>query len=266
MASRAADFVDYLNASPTAFHAVEETKRRLRAAGFVELNEKEAWRLDKEGKYFFSRNGSALVAFGVGGQFEPTTGGAMVLGAHTDSPCLKLKPHSALDKEGYVMLGVVGYGGGLWHTWFDRDLSVAGRVLIRGADGRLAGRLVNVAKPIARISNLAIHLTSAEERAAGFKPSLQARARDAPCDLARALRTRGRPTRRPALPALASALRPYAAGPRDAHPRDGCACGAVGRRRDDERADGSGEWANEERRSAVEETQGRRAKRRHGGG
>eukprot|EP00967_Tisochrysis_lutea_P054353 scaffold67917_cov29-Tisochrysis_lutea.AAC.2 len=72
------------------------------------------------------------------------------------------------------MLGVVGYGGGLWHTWFDRDLGLAGRVLVRdGAEGRLRSVLVRVDKPIARIPNLAIHLTTADERTKGFSPNIQ---------------------------------------------------------------------------------------------
>ena len=83
------------------------------------------------GKYFVSRNGSSLIAFAVGGKFDPETSGFMVVGAHTDSPCPKLKPISTLEKDGHVMLGVVGYGGGIWHSWFDRDLTVVGRALVK---------------------------------------------------------------------------------------------------------------------------------------
>jgi len=176
-ATAADDFVTYLNAAATGFHSVAEVKRRLRAAGFSELDERKEWILQRGGKHFFSRNGSALCAFTVGGKFDAATSGAVVIGAHTDSPCLKLKPSSSLEKEGCVMLGVVGYGGGLWHTWFDRDLGLAGRVLVReGEDGRLRPRLVRIDKPVARIPNLSIHLSTADERAKGLCPNLQTQA------------------------------------------------------------------------------------------
>lgn len=84
---------------------------------------------------------SSIVAFAVGGNYEPGNGVYMV-GAHTDSPCLKVKPKSKGAKSGHAMLNVETYGGGLWTTWFDRDLSVAGRVLVRGADGGLQHKLV----------------------------------------------------------------------------------------------------------------------------
>ena len=103
--SPAADFIDYLNASPTSFHSVEEVKRRLRASGFAELDERRPWKLERGLSYFFSRNGSAICAFSVGGRFDAETSGAVIVGAHTDSPCLKLKPSSTLEKEGCAICG-----------------------------------------------------------------------------------------------------------------------------------------------------------------
>ena len=173
-APRVGAFVNYLNAAISNFHCVAEIKRILTAAGFSELDTSKAWALSKGGKYFFTKAGTAIVAFAVGGKYDPDTSGAIIVGAHTDSPCLKLKPVSKLEKSESVLLGVVGYGGGLWHTWFDRDLSVAGRVLVKGSDGKTTAKLVKIPKPIARISNLAIHLLTADERSSqGFKPSLQ---------------------------------------------------------------------------------------------
>ena len=91
--SEAAGLVDYLNASPTAFHSVAESVRRLLAAGFCELSERQPWSVKPGGRYFFTRNASTLVAFAVGGRAAPGSG-FVVVGAHTDSPCPKLKPVS----------------------------------------------------------------------------------------------------------------------------------------------------------------------------
>lgn len=84
--------------------------------------------------------------------------GFHIIAAHTDSPCLKLKPKSASCKSGYLMVNVQTYGGGLWHTWFDRDLSVAGRVILRSDDGCFLHKLVKVQRPLLRVPTLAIHL------------------------------------------------------------------------------------------------------------
>ncbi|XP_006664453.1 probable aspartyl aminopeptidase [Oryza brachyantha] len=155
------DLVDFLNASPTAFHAVDEAKRRLKAAGFSQLSEREEWvGLEPGRKYFFTRNHSTIVAFAIGAQYVAGNG-FHIIGAHTDSPCLKLKPVSMVTKGGYLEVGVQTYGGGLWHTWFDRDLTVAGRVIVREKkDGEVsyAHKLVRVQEPIMRIPTLAIHL------------------------------------------------------------------------------------------------------------
>eukprot|EP00750_Incisomonas_marina_P008258 INCI15396.2.p1 GENE.INCI15396.2~~INCI15396.2.p1 ORF type:complete len:505 (+),score=92.53 INCI15396.2:112-1626(+) len=155
--ARAESLVAFFNAAPTGFHAVAEAKRQLSAAGFVELSERAEWALEAGGKYFFSRNSSALVAFAVGAKFKPGNGAFMV-GAHTDSPCLKLKPVSKADSVGVLEIAVQTYGGGLWSTWFDRDLGVAGRVLVKGADGAIAQHLVRIDRPICRIPMLAIHM------------------------------------------------------------------------------------------------------------
>ncbi|KAK9905851.1 hypothetical protein WJX75_007577 [Coccomyxa subellipsoidea] len=163
--------LDYINASWTPYHAVEEASRRLNAAGFEKLSERQSWQgLKKGGRYYFTRNASTIVAFAVGANYEAGNGFHMV-GAHTDSPCLKLKPHSKGVKAGFLTVNVEPYGGGLWHTWFDRDLSVAGRVLVREQE-RLVQKLVKVTKPIMRIPMLAIHLYR-EIGEQGFKPNKQ---------------------------------------------------------------------------------------------
>ncbi|KAF4709549.1 hypothetical protein FOZ62_011701, partial [Perkinsus olseni] len=94
----------------------------------------------------------------------------IMIGAHTDSPCLRLRPRSPIKpKEGIIQLGVSTYGGGLWHTWFDRGLGMAGKVVIHNNKGCIEERLIRVDRPVAIIPNLAIHLQTAEERNAGFK-------------------------------------------------------------------------------------------------
>lgn len=169
----ASDLIDFLNASPTAFHAVAEAKRRLEEAGFEQVSEREDWILEAGKKYYFTRNHSTIVAFAVGDKFVPGNG-FHVVGAHTDSPCLKLKPVSKVAKGGYLEVGVQTYGGGLWHTWFDRDLTVAGRLIVKEMkDGSVSysHKLVRIEEPIMRIPTLAIHLDRGVSD--GFKVNTQ---------------------------------------------------------------------------------------------
>ncbi|CAM8929597.1 unnamed protein product [Rhodiola kirilowii] len=154
------EIIEFLNASPTAFHAVDEARKRLEAAGYERISEKEDWELEAGKKYFFTRNYSTIIAFAIGKRYVAGNG-FHIVGAHTDSPCLKLKPVSKVSKGGYLEVGVQTYGGGLWHTWFDRDLTIAGRVIIRETkDGSISysHRLVRIKDPIMRIPTLAIHL------------------------------------------------------------------------------------------------------------
>ncbi|MCD7451083.1 hypothetical protein HAX54_009531 [Datura stramonium] len=169
----ATDLVDFLNASPTAFHAVDESKKRLKSAGYVQIFEREDWDLKAGNKYFFTRNHSTIVAFAIGKKYVAGNG-FHIVGAHTDSPCLKLKPVSKVIKSGFLEVGVQTYGGGLWHTWFDRDLTVAGRMIIRnkkdGSESYLH-KLVKIEEPIMRIPTLAIHLDRGVND--GFKVNTQ---------------------------------------------------------------------------------------------
>ncbi|KAF2857270.1 aspartyl aminopeptidase [Piedraia hortae CBS 480.64] len=154
---RAQDFVSFLNASPTPFHAVQSARQRLEKAGFSLIKERDDWSsLKPGGKYFVTRNASSIVAFAVGSKWKPGNPVSMV-GAHTDSPCMRIKPVSKRIAEGYQQIGVELYGGGLWHTWFDRDLGVAGRVMVSTGNGGSEMRLVRISKPVCRIPNLAIH-------------------------------------------------------------------------------------------------------------
>ncbi|CAI9091338.1 OLC1v1026347C2 [Oldenlandia corymbosa var. corymbosa] len=165
------DLLDYLNESWTQFHATAEAKRQLLAAGFHLLNENDEWDLKPGGRYFFTRNMSSLVAFAIGEKYS-ISNGFHIIAAHTDSPCLKLKPISASSKCGCLMVNVQTYGGGLWHTWFDRDLSVAGRVIVRADDDCFQHKLVKIKRPILRVPTLAIHLDRTVNKD-GFKPNLE---------------------------------------------------------------------------------------------
>eukprot|EP00123_Amoebidium_parasiticum_P006254 comp17252_c0_seq1/m.16310 comp17252_c0_seq1/g.16310 ORF comp17252_c0_seq1/g.16310 comp17252_c0_seq1/m.16310 type:complete len:462 (-) comp17252_c0_seq1:544-1929(-) len=149
-------FLNYVNKSPSPFHAVEQSAILLRAAGYTEIKERDPFNIKPNGKYYFTRNRSTIIAFSVGGQYKQGNG-FNIIGAHTDSPCPKLKPASELKKSGYLSVGVQMYGGGLWYTWVDRDLTVAGRVLVRNGDAVKHG-LVHINRPIMRIPSLAIHL------------------------------------------------------------------------------------------------------------
>eukprot|EP00268_Persea_americana_P023077 TRINITY_DN22765_c0_g1_i1.p1 TRINITY_DN22765_c0_g1~~TRINITY_DN22765_c0_g1_i1.p1 ORF type:complete len:513 (-),score=104.46 TRINITY_DN22765_c0_g1_i1:315-1778(-) len=158
--SISSDLLTFLNSSPTAFHAVDEAKKQLKDAGFEHLSEREDWKLESGKKYFFTRNHSTIVAFAIGNRYVAGNG-FHIVGAHTDSPCLKLKPVSKVTKGGYLEIGVQTYGGGLWHTWFDRDLTVAGRLMIKEKKGdsiTYLHKLVRIEEPIMRIPSLAIHL------------------------------------------------------------------------------------------------------------
>ncbi|CAO3607208.1 unnamed protein product [Cunninghamella blakesleeana] len=138
----------------------QEACELLKEAGFQEIKERDSWNngvLKPNGKYYFTRNKSSAVAFAIGGEYKPGNGFS-ILGAHTDSPCLKLKPVSKKKGSGYLQVGCQVYGGLLAHTWFDRDLSIAGRVLVELQDGTFKNSLVKVDRPLLRIPTLAIHL------------------------------------------------------------------------------------------------------------
>ena len=153
-------FLKFVDGSPSPFHAVLKSKQILVDNGFKMLSEKDSWqgRLEQGGKYFFTRNASTIVAFAVGNKYAPGHG-FRIIGAHTDSPCLKLKPHPCdTGAEGYKQVGVQTYGGGLWYTWFDRDLKLAGRVIVRSGEKKLEQKFVHIDRPLLRVPSLAIHL------------------------------------------------------------------------------------------------------------
>ena len=155
-AASARALLDFIDASPSPWHAVATSTATLHQAGFERLEETAAWRLEPGGGYYVVRDESSLIAFRIGN--EPPAGYRFV-GAHTDSPGLRVKPSGAQPSGGVLRLGVEVYGAPILATFTDRDLSLAGRVSLRGS-GELAveSRLVRFETPLTRIPNLAIHM------------------------------------------------------------------------------------------------------------
>jgi aspartyl aminopeptidase len=156
MGDPVSDLLRFIDASPTPYHAVAESARRLGAAGFAPLDEAEPWELSPGDARYCVRGGGSLLAFVVG-ERSPAEAGFHWIGAHTDSPNLRVKPRPELAREGVQQLAMEPYGGVLLHTWLDRDLSLAGRVSLAGAAG-VATRLVDFRRPLLRVPSLAIHL------------------------------------------------------------------------------------------------------------
>ncbi|XXF76090.1 M18 family aminopeptidase [Myxococcaceae bacterium GXIMD 01537] len=152
----AQDLLAYIDASPTPYHAVKETVRRLSAAGYKPLDERESWSLKAGDRVYVTRGDTSIAAFQIGSAPVDRAGFRLV-GAHTDSPNLRLKPNAPFTKAGVQQLGVEIYGGVLLHTWTDRDLSLAGRVVAL-VNGRPESPLVDFRRPLLRVPNLAIHL------------------------------------------------------------------------------------------------------------
>ncbi len=155
----------FLDASPTPFHATQNMSGMLLNAGFIKLDERDTWKLEEGRKYFVTRNDSSVIAFTFPYAKEYT-----IIGAHTDSPNLKLKPNPVIKEHGVVKFGVETYGGILLAPWFDRDLSMAGRVSFLDENNLLKDTLIDVKKAIATIPSLAIHL----EREANKERSINA--------------------------------------------------------------------------------------------
>ena len=151
--------MDFLQQSPTPYHAVHNIKAQLLDAGFEELKETEHWQTPLDKPAFITRNDSSLIAFKAG-THSPTKNGWRMVGAHTDSPCLKLKPNPDQTNQDIHQWGVEVYGGVLLRSWFDRDLALAGRVTVQLASGAMHSCLIDSKRPIAIIPNLAIHLHS----------------------------------------------------------------------------------------------------------
>ncbi|MCL2377240.1 MAG: M18 family aminopeptidase [Defluviitaleaceae bacterium] len=150
--------LDYLNDSPTPFHATDNAAKQLAAAGFKELCERDPWDIAPGGKYFLRKNSSSFAAF-IMGTADMAAHGIRAIAAHTDSPVFVIKPNPQMVEKGHIKLNTSPYGGVIMHTWFDRPLALAGRVLLK-SDCFLVPteKLININKPLMVIPSLAIHL------------------------------------------------------------------------------------------------------------
>ena len=153
------DLIDFIDNSPSPWHAVSSAVALLEADGFEQLEESEAWQLAEKGRYYVVRDQSSLIAF-INGATPPTEAGFRIIGAHSDSPGLRVKPHPISEKGGWLRVGVEVYGGPILATFADRDLSLAGRVSINSGEAvtDIESRLIKFDHPLLRLPNLAIHL------------------------------------------------------------------------------------------------------------
>ncbi len=148
--------IDFIDASPSPWHAVASAEARLLAQGFSRLEEGDRWQLEDGCRYYVVRGGASLIAFVLGSRPLPDAG-FRIVGAHTDSPGLRLKPKAAIGGDGVARLGVEVYGGPILATFTDRDLSLAGRIVLQTENGRET-RLLRFEQPLLRLPNLAIHM------------------------------------------------------------------------------------------------------------
>jgi len=161
--------LEQIAASPTPFHAVQTMASLLIDAGFKRMYEQDDWGEVEAGRYFVTRNDSSLIAFKSSAQ-GLSKHGMRLLGAHTDSPCLKIKPQPDIKQARFLQLGVEVYGGALLNPWFDRDLSLAGRVSYESKSGGIKSVLIDFESPIAVVPSLAIHLDKSANKERSVNP------------------------------------------------------------------------------------------------
>lgn len=164
----AKELIAFIEKSPTSFHAVKTMGDMLDREGYIKLEEKDRWQLVPGGRYYTTRNGSALIAFSLP---EGELKGFRIIASHSDSPSFKIKENPEILVENqYVKLNTEGYGGMLCAPWLDRPLSVAGRIAIK-EKGKIVTRLVNIDRDLLMIPNLAIHMN--REANNGYQYNLQ---------------------------------------------------------------------------------------------
>ncbi len=168
--SYTSNLLQFIDENPTSFHVVSNLKKELLSLGYTELLEHENWDVSSNGQFFVTRADGSIVIFRTPSKWDKDYA-FNIIGAHTDSPCLKIKNNPISTKEGYQLLNVEIYGGVLLNSWFDRDLYFGGRVIIENKQGELESKYIKITKKL-RIPRLAIHLDR-EVNKQGFKPNPQ---------------------------------------------------------------------------------------------
>lgn len=155
--SFAREVVEFIDESPSSYHVVKNCSDILDENGFERIMPREKWELKKGGKYFFKKSSSTIIAFTVGENFDAGKG-FKIFGTHTDSPCFRIKPNPEMVTENIVRLNTEVYGGPILSTWFDRPLSIAGRVIVKGENPFFPKTVkIKIDEPLLTIPNLAIH-------------------------------------------------------------------------------------------------------------
>jgi len=170
MSSSAQALLTFIDKNPTAFHAVDSLTSELVAHGFEKLDESNAWQIKEDSSYFVCRGDASIIAFRTPSQWSANAA-FKIIGAHTDSPALKVKSKPTSTREGYQVLNIEVYGGALLTSWFDKDLLLGGRVLYQDQDGKLQSTLIQLPYRL-RIPRLAIHLDRMVNKE-GFKVNPQ---------------------------------------------------------------------------------------------
>ena len=155
--SFAREVIEFIDESPSTYHVVKNCSDILDENGFERIMPREKWEIKKGGKYFFKKSSSTIIAFTVGENFDVKKG-FKIFGAHTDSPCFRIKPNPEIVTENVVRLNTEVYGGPILSTWFDRPLSIAGRVIVKGENSFFPRTVkIKIDEPLLTIPNLAIH-------------------------------------------------------------------------------------------------------------
>ncbi len=158
--------VETLKTSVSPYNFVQTAKKLLNDNSFTQIYEGDEWKLEVGKKYYYTRNNSAIIAFTIGKKYDPTKSCFKIIGAHTDSPSLRLAPNSYNPSHGIERYNIQVYGGALWHTWLDRDLSIAGKVIYYNEKKELTCKVIKCNEPIFFIPNCPPHLQNADERSA----------------------------------------------------------------------------------------------------
>lgn len=161
------NLIQFIDHSPSCFHVIENAKKQFLEHGFIQLEEKEHWNLEEGKSYFVERNGSSMIAFHLP---KKDFQGFHIVASHSDSPTYRIKeqPEMSVEKH-YTKLNIERYGGMIPETWFDRPLSVAGRIIIE-ENGQIKDQLVNIDRDLMIIPNLAIHMSRSSNESKQLNP------------------------------------------------------------------------------------------------